>query len=342
MVFTRPGARDARPPAAPPSVSVPRPRKGGAFPSGAAEGVQGRSPLRISLDRFRRDRVAMASLAVLGMIGVFALLAPLWAGLTGHAYDATHPRTGLDLHGQPVGPGREFWLGADQLGRDVLVRAAYGARVSLLVGVASAALAVLAGTAAGLTAGYAGGALDAVLSRLMDATLALPYLLVAITLATVFPVSSAAAGTAMTIGVIAAFSFAAVGRVVRGQVLALRRAGFVEAARALGAGPVRIAVREVLPHLTSQLTVLTALLVPSAIVVESTLSFLGVGVRPPMPSWGGMLGEGAEAFQAAWWLLAVPGVLLLAATLCCNLLGDGVRDALGPEGGSPGGVAGGR
>ncbi|TDD61635.1 ABC transporter permease [Actinomadura darangshiensis] len=310
--------------------------------TGDAEAVEARSPFRLALRRFRRDRVAVAALAVLAAIAAFAALAPLWAHLTGHPYSATFPATGLDAGGQPRGPGGRFPLGADQLGRDVLVRAAYGARVSLAVGILAALLAALAGTAAGTLAGYAGGAVDTLIARLMDVTLALPYLLVAIMLATTFQVTSAAASLALTIAVIAFFSFAAFGRVVRGRVLALRRAEFIDAARALGATDARIMVADVLPNLVPQITVLTSLLIPASIVFEATLSFLGVGVRPPMPSWGSMLGEGGDAVQTAWWLLAVPGVLLLATTLSFNLLGDGVRDALDPRAARPADGGGGR
>ncbi|QXJ19906.1 ABC transporter permease [Actinomadura graeca] len=302
----------------------------------APEPVRGLSPARLAWRRFRRDRAALASLTVLSLVFVFALMAPLWARWTGHPYDATFPRTGLDADGLPRGPGGEFWLGADQLGRDVLVRAAYGARISLLVGVLAALLAAAAGTCVGTVAGYAGGAVDALLARLMDVTLALPYLLVAIMLATTFQVSSPRASLAMTVLVIAFFSFAAFGRVVRGQVLSLRRREFVDAARALGASNARIIVADVLPNLAAQVTVLTSMLVPASIVFEATLSFLGAGVRPPMPSWGSMLGEGGEVFRTAWWLPAAPGVLLLLTTLSFNLLGDGIRDALDPRGDRPG------
>ncbi|TYB41464.1 ABC transporter permease [Actinomadura chibensis] len=294
--------------------------------------VRGRTPVQIAWTRFRRDRAAVAALAVLFAVGLFALLAPLWAHLTGHPYDATFPATGLDVDGQPRGPGAEFPLGADQLGRDVLVRAAYGTRISLVVGICAALLASVAGTAAGTFAGFAGGLTDTLLARLMDMTLALPYLLVAITLATTFQVSSAGAGLAMTTLVIAFFSFAAFGRVIRGQVLALRRREFIEAARAAGSSNARIMLADVLPNLAAQVTVLTSLQIPAAIGFEATLSFLGAGVRPPMPSLGSMLGEGGDVFRTAWWLLAVPGALLLLTTLSFNLIGDGIRDALGPGG----------
>ncbi|GGV35291.1 peptide ABC transporter permease [Actinomadura cremea] len=303
----------------------------------AGLGAAGRSPSQLALARFRRDRPALAAGGALLLIALFAVLAPLWAHLTGHPYDAAFPDTGLDPAGQPRGPGREFWLGADQLGRDVLVRAAYGARISLVVGLGAAALAAAAGTLIGVVAGFCGGAVDTVLARLMDVTLALPYLLVAITLATTFPVSSVAGGLAMTILVVAFFSVASFGRVVRGQVLSLRQREFIEAARALGASNARIMVSEVLPNLTAQITVLTSLLVPGAMVAEATLSFLGVGVRPPAPSWGSMLGEGGDVFRTAWWLLAVPGALLLLTTLASNLLGEGIRDALDPRADTAGG-----
>ncbi|WP_433461459.1 ABC transporter permease [Spirillospora sp. CA-128828] len=305
--------------------------------AGGAAPVECRTPFQLACGRFRRDRLAVAALAVLALIVAFAALAPLWAQLTGHPYDATFPRTGLDAGGQPRGPGARFPLGADQLGRDVLVRAAYGARISLAVGVLAALLAAAAGTAAGTLAGFAGGALDTLLARLMDTTLALPYLLVAITLATTFRISSVAASLTLTIVVIAFFQFAAFGRVIRGQVVALKRREFIDAARALGSSNVRIMFADVLPNLVAQITVLTSLLIPASIVFEATLSFLGAGVRPPMPSWGSMLGEGGDVFQTAWWLLAVPGGLLLLTTLSFNLLGDGIRDALDPGGDRPAG-----
>ncbi|WP_344892872.1 ABC transporter permease [Actinomadura meridiana] len=204
--------------------------------------------------------------------------------------------------------------------------------MSLVVGVGAALLASVVGTAVGLVAGFVGGAVDALFGRMMDLVLALPYLLVAITLATTFPVSSAVGGLTMTVVVIAFFSAAASGRVVRGQVLVLRRAEFVEAARSAGASGPRIMVGDVLPNLAAQVTVLTSLQIPAAIVFEATLSFLGVGVRPPTPSLGSMLGEGGDVFGSAWWLLLVPGVLLLLTTLSFNLIGDGVRDALDPRG----------
>lgn len=302
------------------------------LPAGAEpKVVQGRTPMQLAWARFRRDRLALASIVCLALIVAFALAAPLFASWTGHPYDATYPRGGLDINGAPAGPGSRFWLGADQLGRDVLVRAAYGARISLVVGLSATVLATLIGVSVGVIAGFAGGVADTVLARFMDITLALPYLLVAIVLASTFQITAVTASLTLTVIVIAFFSFAATGRVIRGQVLSLKEKEFIEAARSLGAGPWRIMRVDVLPNLVAPVVVLASLLVPTSIVFESTLSFLGVGVRPPMPSWGSMLGEGSDVFQTAWWLLAVPGVLLLLTTLSFNLLGDGIRDALDPR-----------
>lgn len=294
--------------------------------------VEGKSPMRLAWARFRRDRLAVVSVVVLVLIVLFALAAPLFASWTGHSYDATYPETGLDVNGQPTGPGRAFWLGADQLGRDVLVRSAYGARISLVVGILASLLATVFGVMVGVVSGFVGGAADTVLARFMDITLALPYLLVAIVLATSFQVTSVVASLSLTIIVIAFFSFAATGRILRGQVISLKEKEFIEAARSLGAGGLRIMFVDLLPNLMAQVTVLASLLIPTSIVFEATLSFLGVGVRPPVPSWGRMLGEGSDVFETAWWLLVVPGALLLLTTLAFNLVGDGIRDALDPRG----------
>ncbi|MCW2899794.1 MAG: transporter permease [Streptosporangiaceae bacterium] len=311
------------------------PLQAGVLALGARSGrIRGRGPMRLAWARLRRDRVAMASIAVLALMALFALAAPLLAGWTGHSYDHTYPVTGLDPIGQPVGPGRGFWLGADQLGRDVLVRAAYGARVSLVVALGATSLATVLGITVGLVSGFAGGVADSLLAVFMDFVLALPYILVAIVLATTFRLTSVAASLTLTILAIGFFSFATIGRVVRAKVLSLKEADFVAAARSIGAGRARIIFVDVLPNLAAEVTVLASLTVPMSIVFEASMSFLGVGVRPPMPSWGSMLGEGAEVFATAWWLLAVPSALLLLTTFSCTLLGDGIRCAL--TGGGPG------
>jgi peptide/nickel transport system permease protein len=275
------------------------------------------------LRRLRRDPVAVGSALALTAVAAFGLLAPVLAGLTGHAYHQTFPRTGLDAAGQPVPPGAAFWLGTDDLGRDLLVRAAYGARTSLLVGVTSTVLATAAGVAAGMVGGYLGGPVDLVLSRLLEIVLSFPYVLVAMAVAVTL-----GGGTVPTIVVIALFSGAAVARTVRGQVLSIRELAYVEAARALGAPTRWVLAREILPNLAAPVAVLASLLLPSAIVFEATLSYLGAGTDVSSPSWGAMLGAAQGYYRSAWWFLAVPAGLLLVTTLACNLLGDAFRDAV--------------
>jgi peptide/nickel transport system permease protein len=206
------------------------------------------------------------------------------------------------------------------------VRIAYGARISLLVGVVSTVLAVAAGVVVGLVAGYSGGAVDTVLARFMDVVLSFPFLLFAIALVAVVGPS-----LRVSILVIAFFSWAAVGRVIRGQTLSLREREFVEAARSLGASNLRIMFVDLLPNLSAPILVYTTLLIPVAIVFEATLSFLGLGVVPPTPSWGGMLADSLQYYQVAWWFVLFPGLALLATTLSFNLVGDSVRDALDPN-----------
>ena len=196
----------------------------------------------------------------------------------------------------------------------------YGARISLMVGVVATVLATVAGVVVGLAAGYLGGPADLVLSRFMDMVLSFPYLLLAIALVSVF-------GSSLTISmlVIAFFSWAAIGRVVRGQTLSIREQEYIEAAWSVGSGALRVMFGEILPNLLAPVIVLATLLVPTAIVFEATLSFLGLGVPPPTPTWGGMLSDSLNFYQVAWWFPLFPGLALLATTLAFNLLGDGVR-----------------
>ncbi|HEY8114435.1 MAG TPA: ABC transporter permease [Actinomycetes bacterium] len=288
--------------------------------------IKGRGPWQLAGARLRRDRVAIGSVVVICCLVILALAAPLISRLVGHGPDTQYRTTGLTPDGLPVGPSRSFLLGTDNLGRDILVRIAYGARISLLVGVVSTLLAVVSGVVVGLVAGYSGGAVDTVLARFMDVVLSFPFLLFAIALVAVVGPSLRVA-----ILVIAFFSWAAVGRVIRGQTLSLREREFVEAARSLGASNLRIMFVDLLPNLTAPILVYTTLLIPVAIVFEATLSFLGLGVVPPTPSWGGMLADSLQYYQVAWWFVLFPGLALLATTLSFNLLGDSVRDALDPN-----------
>lgn len=295
--------------------------------AGQAPAIEGRSPLRLAWARLRRDPVAVGSATVLVLLAAMALAAPAIAHAVGHGPDDQYHDVGLTTAGLPVGPSHRFLLGTDNLGRDILVRVAYGARISLLVGVTATLLATVAGVVVGLMAGYLGGVVDVVLARTMDVVLSFPYLLFAIALVSVFHPS-----LAISIFVIAFFSWAAMGRIVRGQALSIREKEYVEAAWSVGSGTLRVMFVEVLPNLVAPVIVLATLLVPTAIVFEATLSFLGLGVAPPTPTWGGMLSDSLSFYRVAWWFPLFPGLALLTTTLAFNLLGDSVRDALDPGG----------
>ena len=294
---------------------------------GSARAIEGRSPLWLALARLRTDRMAFLAAGAIILMALLAIFAPLISAATGH--DPLNPNllTGTNSFGQPLGPGQGgYILGTDNVGRDILVRIAYGARISLLVGVLSTVIASVAGTIIGVIAGYYGGWIDAVLARLMDTVLSFPYVLLAIVLASVYGPS-----LSLTIGVIAFFSWAAIGRIVRGQTLSLREKEYVEAARSLGAGNLRIMFVEILPNLVAPVIVLGTLLVPTAIVFEATLDYLGVGVGPPTPTWGNMLADAQGSGFQDWWFWIFPSLPLLITTLGFNLLGDSVRDALDPR-----------
>jgi peptide/nickel transport system permease protein len=293
-------------------------------PEGAA--IEGRSPWLLGWQRLRRDRVAMVSLVIVVLIILMAIFAPLATWLTGHPPNEQYRQIGLTADGLPKGPTSQFWLGTDDLGRDIFVRIAYGARVSLLVGVVATGIAVAIGVIVGLAAGFFGGLVDTVLARLVDVILCVPFLLVAIAL-----VSITGPSLSITIFVIGFFSWASVARIVRGQVLSLREREFVEAARSLGASDSRIMFVDILPNVLAPVIVYTTLLIPVVIVVEATLAFLGLGLPPPTADWGGMLSDAQNYYTTAWWYLLCPGAALLITTLAFNLFGDGVRDAFDPR-----------
>jgi len=238
--------------------------------------IEGRSPFVLALRRLRRDKVAMISLVVIVLIVLMAIFAPVFTAITGHPPNEQYRDIGLTPDGLPRGPNGTFWLGTDDLGRDILVRIAYGARVSLLVGVAATAITVVIGVVLGLAAGFLGGITDTVLARLIDVVLSVPFLLVAIAL-----VSVTGPSLTVTVLVIGFFSWASVARIVRGQVLSLREREFVEAARSLGAGNTRIMFVDILPNVIAPVIVYTTLLIPVVIVTQATLSFLGLGLPPP-------------------------------------------------------------
>jgi peptide/nickel transport system permease protein len=289
-------------------------------------GVSARSPWRLSIERLRRDRMAMITAGVIVFIVALAVAAPLVSMLVGHPPDMQYRDIGLTPEGLPKPPNRTFWLGTDDLGRDLMVRIAYGARISLMVSVVSTAATVLLGTLVGIAAGYFGGVVDTILSWVIDLILSFPFLLLVIAL-----VSISGPSLTLLVGVIALFGWSSVARVVRGQTLSLRQREFVEAALSLGASDLRIMALDILPNVVAPIIVYTSLLIPSFVVLESTLSFLGLGVPPPTPTWGGMLSDSVTYYRQAWWYVVFPGLALLTTTLAFNLFGDSIRDAFDPR-----------
>jgi ABC-type dipeptide/oligopeptide/nickel transport system permease subunit len=295
-------------------------------PAGNRVPISGRSPWQLSLARLRRDRMARITLSVIVLIILLAIGAPLIAALTGHPPNLQYRTTGLTPEGLPRPPSRTFWLGTDDLGRDLMVRIAYGARISLLVSIVATAFTVTLGVLVGLSAGYYGGVIDSLLSRLTDLVLSFPFLLFTIAL-----VSIAGPGLWLLILVISLFSWSSVARVVRGQTMSLREREFVEAALSLGASDRRIMFLDLLPNVMAPVIVYTSLLIPTFVILEATLSFLGLGVPPPTPTWGGMLSDSVSYYREAWWYVLFPGAALLTTTLAFNLFGDSVRDAFDPR-----------
>ncbi|MCA3247660.1 MAG: ABC transporter permease [Azospirillum sp.] len=270
------------------------------------------------------------ALAVLGALALGALAAPGIAALTG--FDPA----GTDLLKRYAPPSWDHPLGTDELGRDVAMRLLYGARVSLAVGLAAALAASTIGTAIGLVAGYLGGAVDRALMRATDGVLSLPVLPVLIVLAAVDPAKLGLPQGEFTdlgkiVAIVAAFGWPKVARLVRGQALAVRERDFVRAARALGASRARIMLAHVLPNCATPILVATALAVGGTILYESVLSFLGLGIQPPTPSWGNMLTGAQETIWQAPWLAIWPGLAILLAVASINLLADALQDRFDPR-----------
>lgn len=292
------------------------------------ESIQGRTPLQLAWRRLRKDKVSMISLAFVIFLCLVAIFAPLLTALIGHGPNTQYSNTGLTIYDHPVGPSKLFLLGTDDLGRDVLSRIIYGSRISLEVGIGATVLSLVLGLLLGLVSGYYGGRVDAVLARFMDILLAFPVLLFAIALVARFGPS-----LKLIILVIALFQFPLIARLVRGQVISLREREFVEAARSLGSSDLRIMFLDIAPNLIALAIVYSTLLVPVNIVLEATLSYLGLGIQPPTASWGNMISEAqtGDLYTIAWWFLVFPCLALFFTTLAFNLLGDGLRDALDPR-----------
>ncbi|MFJ4922515.1 ABC transporter permease [Streptomyces sp. NPDC088725] len=304
--------------------------------------VQGRSLSRIAWGRLKQDKLALTGGIVVLLLILVAVLAPLITHLVGQAPNEYHEELIDPLFSTPTGSfggiSGEHLFGVEPVsGRDVFARIVYGAQVSLLVGFMSAVVAVLLGTVLGVLAGYFGGWLDAVISRVMDMLLAFPQLLFIIALVSVMPndmlgLSGSGVRLLVMILVIGFFGWPYVGRVVRGQTLSLREREYVEAARSLGAGQGYILFKELLPNIVAPIIVYSTMMIPTNILTEAALSFLGVGVKSPTASWGQMLSSAVGYYDSDPMYMLIPGLAIFITVLAFNLFGDGVRDALDPKG----------
>jgi peptide/nickel transport system permease protein len=259
-----------------------------------------------SLQRFLRNRLAIVGLVILLVFSVLALLAPVITPYSPADVNFTQLR---------AGPSAEHWLGTDELGRDTLTRVFYGARISLSVGFASVIVASIVGTALGMIAGFVGGWLDEIIMRIMDAMLALPFLVLAIALAAILAIVSTP-------------PFA---RITRGQVLSEKERDYVQASVALGARAARTLFGHILPNILSVVIVQASLALAIAVLAESALSFLGLGVQPPTPSWGSMLNTSRGYLGTQPWMAFAPGTAIFLVVLAFNLIGDGLRDVFDPK-----------
>jgi peptide/nickel transport system permease protein len=299
------------------------------------QSVVAKTPRRLFWDRFKQDKAAIFGGVVVGLLILIAIAGgPLAAWITGHPANAQYQSTMLDEFGVPKGPNSQFWFGVDSAGRDLFVRVTYGARTSLIVGVAASGLAVLIGVIVGVVAGYFGRWVDTTLSRIADVMLSVPQLLIAIGVVAACSTTKEGClsgliqpGLGVVIAVITFFSWSYIARIVRGITLSLREKEFVESARSTGATNFRIITREILPNLTGPIIVYTTLLIPTNILFEAALSYLGLGIVPPTASWGQILYDASQFYDVAWWLIVFPGAFLIMTTLSFNLLGDGLRDA---------------
>jgi peptide/nickel transport system permease protein len=317
-------------PIAPEPVEAPTPGKA----------IEGRSLGRIAWTRLKRDKVAVAGGLIVVFLILVAVFAPLIVKFLGSPPNEFHQNL-IDVN--TLAPKGGTGISADHLfgiepqnGRDIFSRVVYGARISLLIAFLATLLSVLIGATLGVVAGFFGGWVDSLISRAMDVFLAFPLLVFSIALAGVIPdaafgLTGDALRISLLIFIIGFFSWPYIGRIVRGQTLSLREREFVDAARSLGARAPYIIFKEILPNLVAPILVYATLLIPTNILFEASLSFLGVGIRPPTASWGGMLSEAARFYTIKHFMF-FPGMAIFVTVLAFNLFGDGLRDALDPKG----------
>jgi peptide/nickel transport system permease protein len=315
-----------------------------AAPESVLEGagaIEGRSLGQIAWSRLKKDKVALAGGIVVLLLIVGSILAPLIVKLLGHPPNEFHQEFINPDTQVPYGPyggiSKDFLFGLEPVnGRDLFSRVLYGSQISLLIAFLATLLSVVIGTTLGMIAGFAGGTIDTLISRTMDIFLAFPILLFALALAGVIPdeafgLKGDALRISVIIFIIGFFNWPYIGRIIRGQTLSLREREFIDAARSLGARSPRVLVKELLPNLVAPILVYSTLLIPTNILFEAALSFLGVGVQPPRATWGGMLSDAAQWYQVDPWFLLPPGLAIFVTVLAFNLFGDGLRDALDPR-----------
>lgn len=317
-----------------------------------ATAIRGRSPWYLAWIRLRRNKVALGFGVLFLLIVVFCLAAPLWADYVAHTGpNQNHITDKILIDGQqtnivstdgtPLGPGLRgrYLLGADQNGRDVMVRLMYGGRTSIYVGIVAAVITTVLAVVVGMLAGYYRGWIDAAISRVLDVVWAFPVLLLGIALGTTLALGGLSVGGVAIAGdslwipilIIGCVYVPYMARPIRGEILALREKEFVEAAVAVGKSPVRIMISELLPNIVSTIIVFFTLNIANNMLLESALSFLGAGVRPPNASWGTMIADGYQTIYTAPHLTIVPGLMIVLTVLSLNVFGDGLRDALDPR-----------
>lgn len=273
--------------------------------------------------RLKRNRTFLIAAGILVFFLFVAIAAPL---LTPYEYSQQFRKDGLTAKGSPVPPNAMFWFGTDQLGRDLFTRILFGARIALIVGVTVAVVTVMIGVIYGSIAGMAGGRVDTAMMRVVDIVMSLPSLFIILLFVALFERS-----LLITILVLCLLAWTASARIFRSEVTSIKERDFILAERSLGASNFYIFGRHILPQLLPLVIVLAGLAVPAAIFAEAGLSFLGLGVPPPTPTWGGMLAQGTQMYRNAWWMLVFPGVALVVLVICFNLLADGLRQALDPR-----------
>ena len=280
---------------------------------------KGRSPWADARRRLFRNKAAVLAMAILAVIAAMAILAPL---LSPHPYDEVY----WERIAAPPDFAESFWFGTDGNGRDLFVRTLYGARVSLAVGIAATAVSLVIGVVWGAVAGYVGGRVDEIMMRIVDVLYSLPFMFFVIILVVVF-----GRHIVLIFLALGAVEWLTMARIVRGQTLSIRRREFIEAARASGVSTPTIIRRHVIPNVLGPVVVYVTLTVPEVIIVESFISFLGLGVQEPMTSWGVLISEAVGQMETAPWMLVFPAAFLAVTLFCFNFIGDGLRDALDPK-----------